>query len=105
MPISPGLISPNIISAEATSSSSITVMWDAISLDCPNIYRVVYDDGTGNNTVMPETAMTAVSIPGLPPFTNISVFVAALSDAGVGPAVEELVTTLLQGKQHELSQQ
>ena len=55
--------------------------------------------------MMLEVSMTAVSIPGLPPFTNISVFVAALSDAGVGPAVEELVTTLLQGKQHELSQQ
>ena len=105
MPISPGLIAPNITSAEATSSSSITVMWDAISLDCPNItgYRVVYDNGTGNNTAVPETAMT--SILGLPPFTNISVFVAALSDVGVGPAAVKVVTTLLQGKQHELSQQ
>ena len=104
MLISAGLVAPNITAVMATSSSSIAVMWDAVTLDCPDVsgYRVVHNDGTGNMTM--NLTMTAVNISNLPPFTNITVFVAAIPDKGMdGPAAMEVVTTLLEGEHHSLS--
>ena len=104
MPISVGLVKPTITADIAMSSSSITVMWDAVTLDCPSVsgYRVVHNDGTGNITM--NLTMTEVDITNLPSFTNISVFVAAISDEGMdGPAAMEVVTTLLEGEHHNLS--
>lgn len=104
MPISPGLVAPTITMAMATSSSSIAVIWDAVTLDCPRVsgYRVVYNSGAENITL--NITMTAANITNLPPFTSITVFVAAISDKGMdGPAAMKMETTLLEGEQHNLS--
>lgn len=103
MPISVGLVKPTITAVMAMSSSSITVMWDTVTL-CSGVsgYRVVHNDGTRNITM--NLTMTAVNISNLPSFTNISVFVAAISDEGMdGPAAMKVVTTLLKGEHHILS--
>ena len=103
MPISPGVVAPNITAVMAMSSSSITVMWDAVTL-CSGVsgYWVVHNDGTRNITM--NLTMTAVNISNLPPFTNISVFVAVIPDKGMdGPAAMEVGTTLLEGEHHNLS--
>ena len=80
-------------------------MWDAISLDCPSFtgYRVVHNTSFGNITMMLAINMTSVMITNLHPFTNTTVFVAAISDMGFdGPDAVVVETTLLQGEQHDL---
>ena len=103
MPISPGVVAPTITAVMAMSSSSITVMWDAVTL-CSGVsgYRVVHNNGIGNISMI--VTMTEVNINNLPPFTNISVFVAVIPNNGMdGPAAMEVVTTLLEGMHHILS--
>ena len=90
--------------AMAISSSSIMVMWDAVSPDCPTVprYTVEHNSGGGNIT-RNLTENTAEVITDLPAFTEITVFVAAISDMGIdGPAAMVVETTLLQGEQHDL---
>ena len=101
MPISPGVVAPTITAVMAMSS--ITVMWDAVTF-CSGVsgYRVVHNNGTGNISMI--VTMTEVNINNLPPFTNISVFVAVIPNNGMdGPAAMEVVTTLLEGMHHILS--
>ena len=89
--------------AVATSSSSINVTWDAVN--CPTVmgYRVVHYSGVQNSTMVVNAPMTEAVITGLSPFTNITVFVAAINESGVnGPAAVVVETTLLQGNGIEL---
>ena len=101
LPITPDLIAPPNTTAMAMSSSSVIVMWDAITFDCSNVtsYEVAHNSSGENTTVMPTVFMTSVMISNLSAFTNITVSVAAMSDMEVGPPAVVMETTLLQGEQ------
>ena len=97
-PVLPQPLSPMAV---LTPPNTITVSWSApTGVDCPTIddYIVVYNDGTGNMTVVSSTS--PVTLPDLQHDTTYSFFVAARSEGVPGVSVATnppSITTLLAG--------
>ena len=94
----PALPQPVSPTASLTSSNTITVSWTAPTMRCSSIddYIVVYNDGTGNTSVI-STGLTA-TLSNLQSATTYSLFVAARSNgvAGLSAATSPaMITTLL----------